>query len=274
MGCVKSRCIWLMSGMFLYLSTRYPAPFSNASRALSASSLLRCEASSSSITAITCMALLHTTKSAIFLSNVFRTGLPLAVSSAPKETCVRTCISGNAPPSLLNIACSRSVSKRLFLGFSLADESPALRLVAVKKAINAINMIAAKSKAVFILSLYFCNQCECMIAINVSASVGFGLQSVWLQFSGAGNAPHPHPRRNSGHLSRRALHRPRCRRQRPGTRLPHRRLLSLGARIQRQGLPAPCHLNGGQLAGSSRRAGGGHPIAACSSRSRCLRMRR
>lgn len=101
------------------------------------------------------MALSHTTKSAIFLSKVFRIGLLFALRSAPKDTCASTFASGKAPFNLLNIASSLSVSNRFLLGLSVELVPFFLPFFIASMATNAIIMIAMKSKVVFILRCFF-----------------------------------------------------------------------------------------------------------------------
>lgn len=111
------------SGMLAYLITTYPASFSSESRAASFSAFPLWLASSSSMTARTWKALSHTTKSAVFLSNVFRVPYARAVSSALKLTCASTTQFGRDCVRRLCIACSLSVNGDFRFGFSAAPFS-------------------------------------------------------------------------------------------------------------------------------------------------------
>jgi hypothetical protein len=101
--------IFSILGTRLYLRTLYPALLSNFSRALSSCSLPRWLASSSSITATAANAFVQITKSATFLSNVFRVACIFVSSSAENATCASTTWSGSASTSRKYIGCSFAV---------------------------------------------------------------------------------------------------------------------------------------------------------------------
>ena len=139
----KSCRTFSMSGMLAYRITRYPAFRNIASRSPSLDFLLRCDASSSSMTASTWKALSQITKSAVLRSNVFRVAVVFAFSKALKLTCANTIKSGTLCVSRLCMACSRSVSTGLFVGRSpvpvLGDESPFFFAISAANTTTAIN---------------------------------------------------------------------------------------------------------------------------------------
>jgi len=132
------------SGTWAKRMNRYPARSRSAARAASASSRPVCEASSSSITAVTVNDRSHKTKSATLRSYLLRCARSL-VMSAENATCVSTTASGNASLSRQYIACSRlvamgfrrvaNVSGRPLLPFSAA----AMAMAATRNIAIAIN---------------------------------------------------------------------------------------------------------------------------------------
>lgn len=136
----KSLCNRSLSGMFGYLRTWYPACLSMASLLASCLSRPLWLLSSSSMTTRTLNPLLVTTKSAIFCEKLYRLAPPVALSNAPKLTCVSTKYSGGgrAVTSLQNIACSLAVA----IGFALKVPFRMLPLV------NAARTAAVIARAI------------------------------------------------------------------------------------------------------------------------------
>ena len=135
---VKSVLNLSASGVFAYRKTLYPASINIASLLASCCSLPLWLLSSSSTTARTLKPLLVTTKSAIFLSKLPRLAPFLAVSMAPKLTCVKTMYSGagKASINLQNIPCSLAVAIDLgpkfpFLAFPVFGIFAAITIAAI-----------------------------------------------------------------------------------------------------------------------------------------------
>ena len=110
--------------------------------------------SSSSITAMTFMWLLHKTKSITLRLNRFRDCQPSAVMRAENATCVSTMHSGSAFVKSANICCSRLVSIGLRFICSDSDDlaTTSLKIPGLKSFgnISAISATESNNKSVFI----------------------------------------------------------------------------------------------------------------------------
>jgi hypothetical protein len=128
-----------MSGTRLYRKTLYPALVNIASRFASCFSLALWLASSSSTMTTTLNDFRHITKSATFLSNVFRVACSRVSSNAEKATWHRTMYSGSASVSRKYIGCSFLVNIALCLIGLCPLVFPLLDIMASVKATIEIN---------------------------------------------------------------------------------------------------------------------------------------